>query len=94
MASALLAPVVTGDYTDVMNASVRMAKTHFSALLERAAAGEEIVITSAGRPKAKLVGVGAGQSPYRVHRRLLATRARGTGTPAERLVRHDRDSHD
>ncbi len=34
------------------------AKTHLSALIERAAAGEEIVIAKAGRPKAKLV-------PYR-----------------------------
>ncbi|HJU18745.1 MAG TPA: type II toxin-antitoxin system Phd/YefM family antitoxin [Stellaceae bacterium] len=34
------------------------AKTHLSALVERAAAGEEIVIAKAGRPKAKLV-------PYR-----------------------------
>jgi prevent-host-death family protein len=34
------------------------AKTHLSALVERAAAGEEIVIAKAGKPKAKLV-------PYR-----------------------------
>ncbi|HXP77368.1 MAG TPA: type II toxin-antitoxin system prevent-host-death family antitoxin [Stellaceae bacterium] len=31
------------------------AKTHLSELVERAAAGEEIVIAKAGRPKAKLV---------------------------------------
>lgn len=31
------------------------AKTHFSALLERAARGEEIVITRHGRPVARLV---------------------------------------
>jgi prevent-host-death family protein len=31
------------------------AKTHFSALLERAAKGEEIVITRHGRPVARLV---------------------------------------
>ena len=86
--------MVTGDYTDDMNASVRMAKSRFSALLERAAAGEEIVITSAGRPKAKLVGLGTGQSPYRVHRRLLAGRPRAAGTPAERIVRLDRDGRD
>lgn len=34
------------------------AKTHLSELVERAAAGEEIVIAKAGQPKAKLV-------PYR-----------------------------
>lgn len=31
------------------------AKTHLSALVDRAAAGEEIVIAKAGRPKALLV---------------------------------------
>ena len=31
------------------------AKTHLSALVERAAAGEEVVIAKAGRPMAKLV---------------------------------------
>lgn len=31
------------------------AKTHFSSLLERAAQGEEIVITRHGRPVARLV---------------------------------------
>ena len=31
------------------------AKTHLSSLIERAAAGEEIVITKSGRPRARLV---------------------------------------
>jgi len=31
------------------------AKTHLSALVERAAEGEEIVITKSGKPKARLV---------------------------------------
>ncbi len=34
------------------------AKTHLSALLDRAAAGEEIVITKHGRPVARLIGAG------------------------------------
>jgi prevent-host-death family protein len=33
------------------------AKTHLSALLDRVAKGEEIVITKHGRPVARLVGV-------------------------------------
>jgi prevent-host-death family protein len=37
--------------------SVRAAKAHLSALLELVAAGQEITITSDGKPKAKLVGV-------------------------------------
>jgi len=34
------------------------AKTHLSALLERVAAGEEVVITKHGKPIARLVGAG------------------------------------
>ena len=35
--------------------NVHEAKTHFSKLLERAHAGEEIVVAKAGKPFAKLV---------------------------------------
>lgn len=35
--------------------SLYEAKTHLSALVERAAAGEEIVISKSGRPQARLV---------------------------------------
>ena len=86
--------MVTCDYTGCMHASVRMAKAQLSALLDRAAAGEEIVITSVGRPKAKLVGLGPAQAPYHVHRHLLSTKTRASGTPAERIIRRDRDSRD
>jgi prevent-host-death family protein len=37
------------------------AKTHLSRLVERAAAGEEIVIARAGKPVAKLVPVTSGE---------------------------------
>ena len=37
---------------------VHEAKTHLSRLLRRVAAGEEIIITSAGRPAARLVPIG------------------------------------
>jgi len=39
--------------TDIVN--LYAAKPHLSELVERAAAGEEIVIAKAGKPKAKLV---------------------------------------
>jgi prevent-host-death family protein len=42
--------------------SVYAAKTDLSRLLDRAAEGEEIVITRHGRPIAKLVKIGAGRS--------------------------------
>ena len=45
--------------TEIVN--VHAAKTHLSRLLERAEAGEEIVIGRAGKPIAKLV-------PYRAER--------------------------
>jgi prevent-host-death family protein len=78
----------------MMIATVRAAKARLSELLERAAAGEEIVITSSGRPKAKIVGLGAAPRPFRVNRRLLrATRGR-PARAAEVLVREERDARD
>jgi prevent-host-death family protein len=86
--------VATRDYTDRMIASVRGAKARLSELLERAAGGEEIVIAAAGRPKAKLVGLGeTAPRPFRVNRALLRGRVR-KGTRAERHVRAERDSRD
>jgi len=39
--------------------NVHEAKTHFSKLLERAHAGEEIILAKAGKPYAKLVPIDA-----------------------------------
>jgi prevent-host-death family protein len=39
------------------------AKTHFSKLVRRAAAGEEVVIASAGKPVAKLIGYSPSSAP-------------------------------
>ncbi|MFU8858240.1 MAG: type II toxin-antitoxin system Phd/YefM family antitoxin [Deferrisomatales bacterium] len=55
-----------------MPASIRTVNDHFSQLLRRARLGEEIVVTSHGKPVAKLVPVSPediGQVPSR--RRLL-----------------------
>lgn len=51
-----------------MTASVNVyeAKTHLSQLLDRAAAGEEIVIARAGRPIARLVALSGASSRRRV----------------------------
>jgi prevent-host-death family protein len=50
-----------------MTASVNVyeAKTHLSQLLDRAAAGEEIVIARAGRPVARLVALSEASSRRR-----------------------------
>jgi prevent-host-death family protein len=45
--------------------NVYEAKTHLSRLLDRAAAGEEIVIARAGRPIARLVALAEPSSPAR-----------------------------
>lgn len=42
-----------------VSVNVYEAKTHLSQLLDRAAAGEEIVIARAGRPIARLVALAA-----------------------------------
>jgi prevent-host-death family protein len=89
-----LADVVTCGYTDLMIANVRTTKARLSELLERAAAGEEIVITSDGRPKARLVGIELVRTPYRVNRRLLAVAPRKADSAAERMIRRDRDGRD
>ena len=45
--------------------NIHEAKTHFSRLVERAAAGEEIIIARAGKPVAKLVRYEADTPPLR-----------------------------
>jgi prevent-host-death family protein len=73
---------------------VRDAKAHLSALLEWVSGGRELVITSDGRPKARLVPASA-ERPRRVFRGmgefLLAQPVHG-GPTADQLVREDRDS--
>ncbi len=75
-----------------MIASVRTAKAKLSELLDRAAKGEEVVITSDGRAKARLVAVRE-QLPYRVNRKLLRRRMRRRSATAD-AVREERDSRD
>jgi prevent-host-death family protein len=56
--------------------NIHEAKTHFSKLVDRAAAGEEVVIAKAGRPVARLVAYtqagpprtpGGWESKVRIH---------------------------
>ncbi len=75
-----------------------MAKSRLSEFLDRAAAGEEIIITSDGRPKARLVALDAAPVPYRANRQLLKSAKGKAGTRAETraetIVRQDRDGRD
>ena len=74
--------------------SVRSAKAHLSALLEEVAGGREIIITSDGRPKARLIPMEdcAGRVPFRGTREHLMTMPEWQGGPsAEEIIREDRD---
>ena len=75
--------------------SVRSAKAHLSALLELAAGGREITITSGGKPKGVIASPGKNQP-----RKLFSGAAehlasmppwRG-GPTADEIIREDRDS--
>jgi prevent-host-death family protein len=73
--------------------SVRAAKAHLSALLDLVAAGREIIITSDGKPKAKLVGV-AEARPRKVFQGMgdyLAKQPMHRGS-AEEAINEDRDA--
>jgi prevent-host-death family protein len=74
--------------------SVRSAKAHLSGLLEEVAAGREVVITSDGVPKARIVPMSTeAQRPvFTGTREHLAAMPKWQGGPtAEELVREDRD---
>lgn len=51
--------------TELSMVNVHEAKTHFSKLLERAHAGEEIVLAKAGKPYARLVPLATVDKPRR-----------------------------
>ncbi|MBV8592899.1 MAG: type II toxin-antitoxin system prevent-host-death family antitoxin [Caulobacteraceae bacterium] len=48
-----------------MIANIHHAKTHLSALIERAEAGEDVIIDRAGRPVARLTPIGPAESEPR-----------------------------
>lgn len=50
----------------VKTVSIQEAKTHLSRLVEEAAAGEEIVVTKHGRPRARLSGLVHDPRPRRL----------------------------
>ena len=72
--------------------NVRAAKDQLSSLLEEAASGNVVVITSDGQPKARLVPVRPRRQPFHVDWQLLRSMPLPHGVPsAEELVREDRD---
>jgi len=73
--------------------SVRSAKAHLSALLDLVAGGQEITITSDGKPKAKLVASVAGERKvFQGMGDYLKSMPMQTKGPfADEIVRADRD---
>lgn len=75
--------------------SVRAAKAHLSGLLDEVAAGREVVITSDGVPKARLVPMShkRERKVFTGTEEHLAKMPKWSGGPtAEELIRADRDS--
>jgi prevent-host-death family protein len=73
--------------------TVREAKAGLSAILQQVAKGSEVTITSRGRPAARIVPMDQPGVPFAVDLEWLRTmRVRGSGRPAEQLVREDRDA--
>lgn len=72
--------------------SVREAKAQFSALVARAAEGEELIVSWHGQPRARLMPLREVSSVFRVdHKWLGAMPVRGHRKRAENLVRNERD---
>jgi len=71
--------------------NVRAAKDQLSSLLEAAARGDEVVITSDGRPKAKLVAIQPRHPRFRMHWSWLHGQNISSELRAQDLVREDRD---
>jgi len=72
--------------------NVRAAKDQLSSLLEQAARGHEVIITSDGMPKAKLIPVKPSRKPFRVDWDLLrSVKPRAGAKSADAIVREERD---
>jgi prevent-host-death family protein len=90
--AALKESAVELDAPQPLLINVRAAKDQLSSLLEQAAHGNEIIITSDGMPKAKLVQVRPARKPFRVDWDLLRSKPLKPGAKsADELVREERD---
>ena len=71
--------------------NVRAAKDSLSSLLEEASRGHEIIITSDGQPKAKLVPMQTKRKRFKVDWELLKAAKPSPGPSAQELIRAERD---
>ncbi|HLX70130.1 MAG TPA: type II toxin-antitoxin system prevent-host-death family antitoxin [Verrucomicrobiae bacterium] len=74
--------------------TIRDAKAHLSALLEWVAAGNELIITSDGKPKAKLVSANSPKSRkvFQGMGDYLMKQPIHSGLTADEIIRAERDS--
>jgi prevent-host-death family protein len=80
----------TGE-SDVKHVGIKQARQELPDLIDRAEAGEEIIITRQGRPVAKLISASRENKPLPSLKDFRATLG-GPGTPAAQLVREERDA--
>jgi prevent-host-death family protein len=74
-----------------LQVNVRAAKDRLSELLEVASRGDEVVITSDGKPKARLVPATRASKPFEVDWEWLKSMPIRSGKTAEEVVREDRN---
>ncbi len=70
---------------------IKQARQELPDLIDRAEAGEEIIITRQGRPVAKLVAAPKEPKPLPSLKDFRATLG-GPGTPSAQLLREERDA--
>ena len=70
---------------------IKQARQELAALIDRAEAGEEVVITRQGRPVAKLVAAPKDRKPLPSLADFRGRLGR-TGSPSVTLVREERDA--
>jgi prevent-host-death family protein len=75
----------------VSHINIRAAKDQLSSLLEEAAKGNEIIITSDGLPKAKLGPMNMKRNRFHVDWELLRSMPVTPGPTAEAILREERD---
>jgi antitoxin (DNA-binding transcriptional repressor) of toxin-antitoxin stability system len=74
---------------------LREAKNRLSELVRRAARGEQIIITLHGEPRAQLSRVLEKSRPFKADWKWLREmKVAASQTPAEALIRADRDGRD
>jgi prevent-host-death family protein len=70
---------------------IKQARQELPDLIDRAEAGEEVIITRQGKPVARLVGAARARKPLPSLAEFRGAMGR-LGTPAVQLVREERDA--